>query len=122
MVSSDLSAALGQLAPNPQWASAPRGVWTCSLLQAALLTVQPLPYFGGTGNASISKEPAGCSVKTARSVEEHLGHMIPHWDASVGTVQLNIYRCTFAYLPCPSDIYRDGRAPLKTLVVSFGHL
>lgn len=55
----DLSAALGQLAPNPQWASAPRGVWTCSLLQAALLTVQPPPYFGGTGNASFPKSLPG---------------------------------------------------------------
>lgn len=124
MVMRDLPAACGQLVPNPQQASAPHGVWTCSLLQAGFLTVQPLPYSGGIGNTSISKKPAGCSVNTARSVGESLGLIIPHLDASGRTVQQNVYIYihTSAYLACPSDIYRDGRAPLKTLVVSSGHL
>lgn len=88
-----------------------------SLLQADLLRVLPLTYFEWYWEYIISKDPTGCWVNTARC-QECLGLMIPNWDASVGTVQLN----TSVYLPCPSDIWRDWRAPLKTLVVSSGHL
>lgn len=76
-----------------------------------------LHTLSGTGNTSISKEPTECWVNTAKSGEECLGLMIPNWDASVGTMQLN----TTVYLVCPSDFYRDGRAPLKTPVVSSEH-
>lgn len=117
MVTNDLPAACGQLAPNSQGASVPHGVWTLSLLQAALLTVQPLPFFEWYREYIHFQRACRCLANRARSVEECLGLMIPNRDASVGTVQLN----TSSYLACLPDIYRDGRAPLKTLVVSSGH-
>lgn len=86
------SCSLGLVGPNPQRASAPRMAWARSLLR-----VQESSCFhtlSGVGNTSVSEEPTGSHVNTARSAEGFLGLLIPNCiqmesGASVGTVQLN---------------------------------
>lgn len=88
------SRSLGLVGPNPQRASAPRMACARSLLRVALPRVQLLPHFECIGNTSVSKEPTGSRVNTARSAEGFLGLLIPNCiqmesGANMGTVQLN---------------------------------